>query len=204
MILFLFACELTDIENPTGTCEPDDDGGRVCYHAPGADSQYLPHCDAPLEREYWRVFAMEDDTGVSAYMIPRPDGSTPLAELCAAGGHAELLDRYTLCDASVDVDLVNAMDPADALDIGFALHQQLVFTAVDYGEGMAGVDPWAPPDDVLAICEAGADAGLEAVCDFHWSNYDGEFCNDIAMTPTLEEAELLAEAMNALYGITVE
>ncbi len=24
MILFLFACELTDIENPTGTCEPAD------------------------------------------------------------------------------------------------------------------------------------------------------------------------------------
>ncbi|MCP4808548.1 MAG: hypothetical protein GY884_24660, partial [Proteobacteria bacterium] len=130
--------------------------------------------------------------------------STPLAELCDAGGHAELLDRYTLCDAAVDVDVVNAMDLADALDINFALHEQLAFSAVDYGEGMAGVDPWAPPDDILAICDGGADAGLAGVCDFHWSNYDDEFCNDIAMTPSLAEAELLAEAMNALYGIPVE
>jgi len=202
-ILALAACQLTGIENPTGTCLPDDDGSRACYHSPGADSQYLPHCDAPLAHEYWRVFGMEDDTGVTAYMIPRPDGTAPLDALCAEGSHGDLLAAYTLCDASVDIDLVNAMDPADALDLSFALHERLVFSAVDYGD-MVSVEPWAPPSDVLAICDTGADDGLAELCETYAEYYGGETCLDIAVGFDLETAAALAAAMNDYYGVVAE
>ena len=193
LISLLFACGV-GIENPTGTCEPDGDGSRLCYSAPAPADTYLPDCDAPLAREYWRVFAVSSE---SAYIIPRPDGASAVAEACA-GDDADLvalLDRYTLC-GSVDVEQVNDMALADALAITHALHQRLRFEAVD-----ANVEPFVPPDDGALIC-ASADPAMADWCGFQPTS-DGGNCTDIGYGyASDEEAQAVAAAANALYGVT--
>ena len=198
--ILLVACG-PEIDHPSGDCQADDDGSRLCYHSPEPGDTYLPDCEAPLQREYWRVFAQSED---SAYVIPRPDGATALAQLCeeADEATAALLESYTLC-GQTDIDLVNAMDPADALEITHLLHERLAFTVVDLGEGYFDVDPFVPMDDVLAACET-AGAELDAYCEFQESRVDGDGCTDIAYLPTEEEAVALAAAVNALYGIAAD
>lgn len=198
-LLVLLGCPGPEIANPTGECVAEDDGGRLCYHAPEADDTYLPDCEAPLAREYWRVFAQGED---SAYVMPRPDGSTAVEAACADEDAvlSDLLDTYTLC-GSPDVDTINDMAIADALFITHALHARLVFVAVDLGEGSGDVDPFLPMDDVLAICRAAHDAILDTWCGDQEGRVDGDSCNDMGILMTAEEAEAAAAAANALYGI---
>ena len=58
------------LDNPSGDCTADGDGGRIGYHSPAGDT-YYPDCQNTLAREFWRIF-MQDNGDV--YMIPRPDG----------------------------------------------------------------------------------------------------------------------------------
>jgi hypothetical protein len=183
LLLSLTACTFDPAE-----CEPE--GGRICDHSPECTDTYLPDGNAPLLAEYWRVFETED--GVT-YMYPRPEGSPYIDELCA-GELRETLDRYTLCDESPDVDLINAMDSADALAISHALHELLVFVA-DAGT----VSPWPFQEDIATVCAGSPDPGLSGVCA---QLPQGEVCTDEGLSFTPEEAALLAPALNEVYGIT--
>jgi hypothetical protein len=104
-------------------------------------------------------------------MIPRPDGPhTAFFLPCRAEEDLlrPALERYSLCQeeplSSAQVELVNAMDPGDALSIAHALNDQLVFFV-----GANGVQPSVFAGDVLDLCKA--DAGFRAGllkerCDF--------------------------------------
>lgn len=111
---------------------------------------------------------------------------------CVAGPIREVLDRYTLCDASPDINLANAMTPQDALAITHDQHQRLVFTAE-----AGNVTPAALEDDIEAICAASPDPGLADVC----ATLPGPDCPDIGYIFSDAQAALLAEALNELYGI---
>jgi hypothetical protein len=148
------------IANPTGDCTAEA-GVRPGYSVPAQGTVWLPDCKNPLKREYWRVYAVASH---SAYVLPRPDGAYQLDIVCNDDTHPlrPLIDRYRLCHvataASVDgggspgdVDVVNDMEPADALEITHFLHTQLLFEAT---EGMPGINlrPFAIPGDVLDAC----------------------------------------------------
>lgn len=193
-LLFLAGCPT--VENPTGDCAADGDGSRTCTHAPEAGDIYLPDCAAPLDREYWRVFAPSE---ASAYVFPRPDGATATAQACADGDADVLaaLDTYGLCGGPADPDVVNDMALVDAFTITRALHERLAFVAAD---GAGEVDPHVPFDDAMLIC-ADPDAVLDAWCAAQAARQTGDDCTDIGIVMSAEEAEAVALAANRLYGI---
>lgn len=189
------------IENPSGTCEADDDGGRVGYHSPGVDDTYLPDCVPPLDREYWRVFAQDAS---SAYIIPRPDGAGLLYALCGNGDSlASLFERYGMCaDAVEDPSVINSIAPSDALNITHALHSRLVFRACEDASGSSSLLPFAPQADVLDACELTSDADAQDHCAEVRSLCDSNgVCVDREVVPNAAAATALASALNALYGI---
>ena len=200
--LLSFGCFESGVDNPTGTCEAEDDGSRWCYHAPAPEETYLPHCDAPLERELWRVFAMDEAT---AYMIPRPDGQGLELGICDGddAGLAELFESNGLCEENADPDVINAMDPTEAMAISLAMHERLVFSGGDYGDGSGAVAPWAPDDDRVAACVGplADDGTVAAYCeDLILRAANGE-CLDVGTVLSLEEAEVMAGGLNEIYGI---
>ncbi|HEY8947171.1 MAG TPA: hypothetical protein VIM73_23165, partial [Polyangiaceae bacterium] len=82
------------IRNPTGDCEAPDDGSRPGFHF-SSDSTWLPDCENPLDREYWRVFAR---SASSAAIVPRPDGAPELREPCTTEHElSPLVRKYGLC-----------------------------------------------------------------------------------------------------------
>ncbi len=178
------------VVNPTGVCMPDTDGSRECYSVADDAATYLPDCDGPLKREYWRVYAESEQL---AYVIPRPDGMGLEFEICGGGDElAELFERNGLCTESGDPNVLNHMRAVDALAITHALHERLRFRAVPYSDEW-GTIPWAPPDDIAAACEMGLlDDG--DLCEFYST------CSTLAMIYDEDQAYLLASAMNALYG----
>src|SRR4051794_39553191 len=102
------------VRNPTGDCvAPPGNGAR-----PGHSHswRYLPDCQAPLRREYYRVFAWSESV---ASMFPRPDFAPSTAQICtseAAGSPLRaVFERYTLCDSQPNIERVNAMKAVDAL-----------------------------------------------------------------------------------------
>ncbi len=167
-----------------------DNGSRAGYHA-AADSTWVPDCELPLGREYWRVFKTSES---SAYVMPRPDGAAELAALCEADDAAlrEALDRATLCAANPDIASVNTMKPADAIRVARALHSKLRFRA----EG-GSVVPFAVPTDVADACAMGAPKVLNAACE----RAKNPGANEMAFAYTKAEAEALAPLLNRLYGI---
>jgi hypothetical protein len=186
------------VDNPTGDCSAPNDGSRSGYHAPEKDDVWVPDCESPLSREYYRVFATGPD---SAYVIPRPDGSPYLSPVCANPQHAlrALADRYTLCGA-VDVELVNSMKVDDALSLTHFLHQSLVFVASEQG-----VTPGALSSDILDACEsdpAFRSGPLAERCEFEIEAKRSGRRDEIGWIHTGEQAEALAEKMNELYGIS--
>jgi hypothetical protein len=192
MTLLLLACRQVEVDNPTGTCVSDD-GSRVCDHAPDPSDTYLPDCDPPLDREYWRVFAIDAAT---AYIYPRPDGAAAVQEICAGddADAVELLDRYTLCSSNV-VDTINAMDPADALAITHLLHGRLHFFGVD-----GDVSPYVFTDDALEICAGDDDPLLADWCAYHEGRVGT--CTDVGFGGMSDEAaDAVAAAAEVLYGI---
>lgn len=204
ILLLALACDPTDpadgIVNPTGDCVADGDGARACYHSPAPGEVWLPDCALPIDREYWRVFAIDAST---AYMIPRPDGAADLPELCASDD-AELLaalERATLCQTSPDVDVVNAMDPADALTIAHALHLRFRFENVEVATDSWSVEPAPLDTDLVAMCEVNADPVLDADCVVILESKDADECLDIGFLWDEATGNAVAAGLNALYGV---
>ncbi len=205
VVLALAGCGEPDIDNPTGDCEPDDDGARVCYHSPDSSDQYLPDCDPPLNQELWRVFAQ--DTG-TAYMIPRPDTMGIETGICD-GDDADLDALFRdngLCEEVADPDVVNSMTPADALAISHELHQRLEFEAVSYGDDTWGISPWAPDSDLLDACDGplADDAAVADMCGDLADSMGSGQCLEMAVIYDEAEATAFAAGLNLVYGVSIE
>src|SRR5688572_18848786 len=95
------SCE-PEIANPSGSCRAPNSGARAGYHAPSGD-QWLPDCQNPLRREYWRVFATSP---TAAYTIPRLDGHPALQPACTDAQHqlAGVVRRYGLCSPATSTE----------------------------------------------------------------------------------------------------
>lgn len=152
------------VVNPTGACGTRTDAARAGYHSP-AGAPWVPDCQAPLRREYWRVFATDADHG---YTMPRLDGVSLLAPVCRDSEHPlrAIVDTYGLCDAArtpEDVARVNHLLIADALRITHALHGSLRFVPT---EGGSGIDPFPIPSDILDACALPGTLSpeLQAIC----------------------------------------
>jgi hypothetical protein len=193
---FVASCR-AEIANPTGSCEAPNDGFRFAYHAPGDDSTWLPDCQNPLQREYWRVFAV---SAASAYTIPRLDGEPRLQPACTDAAHpmAALVSLYGLCASATneaEVRRVNDMAPVDALALTHFLHGELRFTVPSGG---VAVDPWPIPSDVLDVCSQRSGAvssELNDNCDRIRKGFDTGYM--LSETSAVE----LAVGLNSLYGI---
>jgi hypothetical protein len=109
-----------------------------------------PRLNAPLEREYYRVFTQTTGKTTTAYLLPRPDGSPALVALCARKDMRTTLDRYGWCQMVTQPDRVNNMTVDDALAIAHRLHQDLKFVG-----GAGGVTPYPMPDDVAIVRASG-------------------------------------------------
>ena len=206
MVLFytFLSCSEEDthssIENPSGDCLSEDNGSRRCYHAPSATDRYLKDCTNGLQREYWRVFAQNEE---SAYIIPRPDGMGLFYDLCEDETVGELFETYALCEdflGSDAVAIINDIPPSEALMITNRLHESLLFTVDDNDM----ISPWAPPNDIVDVCNM-SDADDEMIADYCQTALDyydsGEDCPSIAFGPSPEQALIVASRLNILYGI---
>ena len=193
---------LPDVRNPTGDCVAPPDNGARPGHAPG-DSRYVPDCKPPLRRAYYRVFAKSEQ---QAWMMPRPDGAPMIPALCASAESSQvraLLEKYTLCTESPDIDRVNAMTAPDALAIARALHEHMRFVA-----NGGDVRPFPYDDDVLAVCDAKPELAKGVLAER--CAYTRELQRKAAEGPVAEpyrippdvEGPPLAAALNELYGIT--
>jgi hypothetical protein len=191
--------QASPIVNPSGNCQASGDGSRAGYHS-AAGSTWLPDCENPLRREYWRVFAQTKD---SAYVIPRPDGAPELAPACNAPDHelGQIVQRQALChsaESSEQVERVNDIPPADALALTRFLHGKLRFTA---GGGI-GVTPHPLPTDILDACAlhpAAASADLRSICDRERERLESG--HDIGFSYVGPGAIELAALLNELYGV---
>jgi hypothetical protein len=200
-MLLLTACS-EPVENPTGSCEADGNGARACYHSPDSGDTYLLDCEAPLDRDLWRVFAVDEDT---AYMIPRPDTMGIQLGICDGDDSdlASLFDANGLCTEIGDPDIINAMTPADALAISHAMHERLIFGVVENGDDSVSLSPWAPDDELLHACEGplADDDRVSQLCDELAELDAAAECVDVGRTLGLDEATAMAEGLNATFGI---
>jgi hypothetical protein len=193
-------CGLGQLPNPSGTCGSRTDGGRAGYHAPG-DTQWLPDCQAPLRREYWRVFSEDGKIG---YIIPRPDGAPELSPVCGDPGHElrDLVLKHALCEAASSpaaVEAVNSIPAADALRLTRFLHGKLKFLTTQTG---LGIQPFPIPGDIVDACGirgGSASADLRAICERERDRLRSG--HDIGFTYTGPGAVELVERLNELYGI---
>jgi len=197
------------VTNPTGTCQPKDNakdnGARPKYHSPGA-STYLPDCDAPLNREYWRVFAKSES---SAYVIPRIDAFGVAAKYGMCTGDDELsslFKKYRLCKEtldSADVEVLNNMKPSEALNITHALHKRLCFQAQATSPSFQAlqITPWGPDDDIMDLCKTTTDAAAASYCDEIKKSFECTgSCVDMAIMPSAEVVKVIVPGLNKLYG----
>jgi hypothetical protein len=141
-------------------------------------------------------------------MIPRPDNHPAFQRPCDDDEDPlnEVLERYDLCQQeafdSAQIARVNAMDPADALQIAHFLHEHLVFITEEYG-----VQPGPRGEDILELCLSVVDlrsGRLQARCDFVIDAAETGSRNSIGWLHSGEEGRILADALNALYGIEGE
>lgn len=198
-LILACACDSAP-SNPSGSCTASGSGARAGYHAPG-DSQWMPDCQNPLRREYWRVFL---NSARSAYTIPRLDGEPALQPACRDAGHAlaPLVQRYGLCAAAENaqqVARVNDLAPADALALTHFLHQGLRFVAG--GQGV-GIVPFPIPSDIIDACAlhpAMNSAALADICAREADRLRNGF--DIALTYQGPGGVELAARLDELYGI---
>jgi hypothetical protein len=203
LTVLLAACVVpAPVSNPSGICTAEDDGARGCYHSPSTQDTYLPDCEAPLDRELWRVFQQVDGT---AYIIPRPDATGLQFGICDGDDAdlAALFAQYDLCaEVVTDPAVVNAMLPADALNITHALHERLFFEAVE-DNGNWAISPWAPDNDMADACDVLTEPE-PALCQGYRERRDvgpNEACSDGNWVPDEETVKALAPALNAAYGI---
>jgi hypothetical protein len=154
------------LANPSGPCQPMGNGARAGYHAP-TDSRWLPDCQNPLAREYYRVFTT---SASSAYLMPRPDGDPLLQPVCSDPQHElhALVERQALCSAAESeaaVAQVNNIPPADALRIAHYLHSQLKWRFVE--RSGPSITPHPLPSDIVDACVIDAKANsaeFESLC----------------------------------------
>ncbi|MEO1267196.1 MAG: hypothetical protein AAFX99_03795 [Myxococcota bacterium] len=188
--------------NNTGMCpENRGDGSHPCYSVPGPDHIYLPNCD--IEHELWRVFQTADGT---AYMIPRPDQLGLEFGICG-GDDAELSDlfeRNNVCGGAIDLDIINAMTPADAQAIAAELHRRVRFEARGQGDSWDAF-PFAPTGIRVAACNNATNPSddLTAYCNTIAPNYP-DYCFEnrtaIGIVYTEAQARAMAAALNDLYN----
>jgi len=196
------------VANPTGTCQPRDNakenGARPKYHSPGASDTYLPDCNAPMNREYWRVFAKND---TSAYVIPRIDafGVASTYGMCAGDNElSSLFKKYGLCKEaldSADIEMLNNMKPADALNITHALHKRLCFQA-QATEGYWSITPWGPDDDIMDVCNTTTHTAAASYCDEIKKSFECTgACVEMAIEGvSAETIRVIVPGLNELYG----
>ena len=192
-----------NVENPTGDCVAPDSGARAGYHDPG-NTQWLPDCNNPLKREYWRVFATTAET---AYIMPRPDGDPGLEAACTNREHPlyAIVQYYALCRPASSPEAVariNAIYPADALAVTHELHTKLRFEVTKDGVGIA---PSPIPSDVIDACELRSNEDqpeLAAICQREKERI--ETGQDIGFRYEGAGAEELVRRLNELYGIAVD
>lgn len=178
---------------------PRGDGSHHCYSVADPDHTFLPDCEQ--SPDLWRVFAIDDDT---AYIVPRPDALGLEFGLCDDPELGDLFDRNGLCVELAAPDVVNAMTPADAIAIARALHDHIRFTANVASDGSAWISPFPVPTLQIAACDAATDPGdvLATDCQNNVDPYRVEdACPNLAVVRTQAEAEAMAEALNALFGV---
>jgi len=179
--------------NPTGSCGTRPDPGRVGYGGGGAT--WVPDCQAPLLREYWRVDTMD---GITAYTLPRMDGAPAFQPACADDTDAlhELVTRYDLCapaQSEQQVNIVNSLALADALQLTHYLHLHLQFVS----DG-ASIAPFPITADILDACALHANTPeLQALCDRERDNLE----DPLGLSYSGPGAIELAARLNELYGI---
>ncbi len=188
-------------------CVAELDNSLDCYAA--TSDPYLPLCDNPLAKEYWKLFTR--DEGATAYFLPRPDESGLFYGFCESEDPeiAALFQDNALCttiDSQAKVEIINNIDPAEALEISRLLHEQLRFSAAASQGDFASIRPFGLPVDLATVCEQQADslAAIESTCARLIEDGTVPACeeDDMGFTElTLDEATLLADALNALYGI---
>jgi hypothetical protein len=190
----------SEIANPSGSCSAPDTGSREGYHAADG-STWLPDCNSPLNREYWRVFAESAD---SAYVIPRPDDE--VAAICADPQHSlhGLLRDYGLCDAAGAelVERINRLRPEDALALTHDLHTTLMFEALKTNGQTTGVAPYPLPSDIVDACalEPSANsAEFEALCQRERERLESG--QAIGFSYDGPGADELVTRLNELYGV---
>jgi hypothetical protein len=191
------------VENPTGDCKANGKGNRVGYDGEPVGAVWLPDCQKPVAREYWRVFAQ---SSTSAYMLPRPDGEANLVAVCGNVAHPlhAMVESYLLCSAATSeasVARVNSMLPADALQIAHYLHTVFAFE----NDSRAGVHiaPFPITDDILEACALHAqDNSTEftAICTREQDRLQSG--NDIGFKYDGPGAVELVARLNELYGIS--
>jgi hypothetical protein len=186
------------VTNPTGSCTAPDDGSRAGYSSTTSDYVWLPDCNAPLQREYWRVFATSE---TSSALLPRADGALELGAPCSDPAHPlhALVGKYVLCQyaTSTTIAIVNDILPADALTITHFLHTQLKFKTVS-----GGIQPYAIPSDIIDACKLHPEANSPALvemCQREQARIDSG--NDIGFSYEGEGATELVMRLNELYGI---
>ncbi len=208
------------VHNPTGSCLAPDSGVRVGYHYP-LDSQWIPDCQNPLSREYWRVFVTSEG---EVYTSPRIDAEinspfqSPFQPICQDPNHelAPIVEDYRLCAPMVsatDLALLPQMSLSEALTLTHFLHQQLRFEVrtVDLSEvdSFETLTPWPIPSDIVAACELDPDLNspeLSQRCEQEKTRlqrieegYPADLAGRRYEGPVGIE---LAHRLNQLYGIT--
>jgi len=205
------------VRNPTGTCEPKDNakdnGARPRYHSPAANQTYLPDCNAPLQREYWRVFAASES---SAYVIPHMDTfgvpekhgvcTDEMVKRMSRGDDelASLLYKYSLCKEDLDsaeLEVLKNMKPAEALTITHALHKQLCFVAQAMPpEGAWSITPEALDDDINDVCSRVLKKDYPQVAFYCAEIKKSLETYETVVNPSVEAIKVLVPGLNKLYG----
>jgi hypothetical protein len=202
-VLLTAACSASsDLENPTGDCQPIGKGNRAGYDGEPVGATWLPDCQNPVVREYWRVFAKSSD---SAYMLPRPDGEANLVAACTNPSHPlhALVGSYFLCSAATGetVARMNSMLPTDALPIAHYLHTVFAFVN-DSGAGVH-IAPYPITGDILDACllhQQSNSADFAAICDREQDRLQNGIL--IGFTYDGPGAVELVARLNELYGIS--
>jgi len=203
--IFSLACDSSSdvgVQNPTGDCRAPLITARAGYDDVSPGATWLPDCQNPVAREYWRVYARSAD---SAYMLPRPDGDPNLVAACNNAAHPlhALVESYFLCSPATTPETVsrtNDMLAADALQIAHDLHAVFAFEN-DAGAGVH-IAPFPIPGDILDACalhpqESSAD--LAAICAREQERLQSGYT--IGFTYDGPGAVELVARLNELYGI---
>lgn len=207
------------IQNPTGSCSAPDDGSRPGYHYP-MESQWIPDCQNPLNREYWRVFV---DANGRVSISPRVSSDinapfpSPFQPVCQDPDHdlAPLVQAYALCSPTLsaeDLALQEQMSVTEALLLTHFLHQELYFEVSRYDlsteEVFEAITPRPIPSDILDACDLYPDQNspeLSLICE--WEREQVERADNgypsslIGYNYGGPEGIELAHRLNQLYGI---